>query len=87
MVIVELCPRGYIYTEGDIVGATIKCGIKATLAECAKLCNKDPQCNSFEHSNNQCNLNRESEPDAPQYQDFTFCSKNGTILITFSNIF
>ena len=81
LVVIALCPDGYIYIEGDIIGATIQGAIKTTLDNCAKLCTDKPQCNSFEHASNHCNLNKESNPNGPKYNDFIFCTKIGNLLI------
>ena len=71
------CPDGYRYKDGEIVNASIQGGIKATIEECALKCSKNPQCNSFEQANGQCNLNKESKPIRTKYQKFVFCSKEG----------
>ena len=78
LVDVTQCPNGYVYIDGDILGATIQGGINASLVECAKKCSKNPYCKSFEHENNHCNINKESVPNGPRYQNFIFCSKEGT---------
>ena len=66
--------------KGDIVGTTIEGNIKASTIECAALCSKNPECNSFESNGNVCNLNKESLPNSPELEDFIFCSKTGKSL-------
>ena len=80
------CPNGYAFKNGDIRGeGTIQGNIEASIEECASLCNDLAICNSFEYHEIQrdgndghiCDLNRESEPNAPRWLGCIFCSKIG----------
>lgn len=62
---------------GDMVGASLKGNIRATVAECAAECSANDECRSFESNSNICNLNKERHPNGPNYQDYMFCSKKG----------
>ena len=84
--IVDPCPDGYVHKKGDISGASLQGDIKATLEECADKCTANSSCNSFEHKENVCNLNKESEPNGPVYQDFIFCKKEGKLSQIFHTI-
>ena len=76
---VETCPAGYSDRDGDIYGNSLEGNIAATLDQCAGHCTTNPHCHSFEYKNNNCNLNKESEPNGPRWEDFMFCSKAGNI--------
>mmetsp|Transcript_53790 Transcript_53790/g.149263 ORF Transcript_53790/g.149263 Transcript_53790/m.149263 type:complete len:473 (-) Transcript_53790:108-1526(-) len=77
----KACPEGYQYIAGDVPGSDqfgredkLK---RPKLELCAKECNKQPLCMSFEWSPTkfQCNLNKIAEPKAGRYLDFTFCRR------------
>ena len=70
------CPLGYSYRRGDITGATLEHLIDTTFTGCAALCSANSECGSFESNLVKCNLNKEREPNAPIYGEWTFCSKN-----------
>ena len=77
--IAESCPEGYVFESGDVPGWGSDLGGKIRLSrkECAIKCNKNQNCQSFEHSNtkNLCNLNRIAEPTQGPFKDFAFCVK------------
>lgn len=74
------CSTGYILMQGDVYGAGSISGSttkEASCGACADLCTADTKCGSYECRGNgaECNLNRESEPNAPQDKDQLFCVK------------
>ena len=44
---------------------------------CAKLCNHQDECCSYEHSPAEklCNLNKDCKPTAQKYMEYNFCVK------------
>jgi len=76
----SLCPDGYKYNEGDIKGwGQIGSSTDVPRVEaCAKKCNDDADCNSFEYSSTEltCNLNSDVNPTEgkEKWGDYAFCS-------------
>ena len=79
----EICPSGYTKRKGDVPGwgSNIGSRLDLTLEQCAKRCNNEISCLSFEHSPSQkeCNLNKIAEPTRHPNADFMFCSKRGSV--------
>ena len=77
--LISECPRGYIFTEGDIKGwGQLEGRIKLpVIDDCAKLCNEESRCCSFEYSkrSKKCNLNSDCQPTRDKYKDYAFCIK------------
>ena len=74
------CTPGYILVPGDIPGwGQIRGNIKKNAADCAKLCNEERDCCSYEHSpsENTCNLNSDCKPSQEKYKDYNFCVQEG----------
>jgi len=73
------CPLGYQVNSGDIPGWGSLSGnyLVANREECARKCDSEVDCASFEHSQieNKCNLNQEKNPTSQPYKDYTFCTK------------
>ena len=53
------------------------------IGSCARLCESNPSCCSFEYSKTtlRCNLNSECEPDEQKYLDYDFCGRGNHIHI------
>ena len=72
------CPEPYVYVAGDVIGEGIRC-IKRVynFASCARHCDANSNCCSFEYSpkKHMCNLNSECQPTAKVWEDFNFCVK------------
>ena len=81
------CPVGYNLNNGDIAGwGYIGRFYENTISRCAKRCNDDPDCCSFEYSptdrsccNKQnvrtnCNLNYYCNPNGEMFLDYMFCT-------------
>ena len=62
-------------------GSDIGSRLDLTLEQCAKRCNNEISCLSFEHSpsKKKCNLNKIAEPTQDSNADFIFCSKIGSV--------
>ena len=73
------CSDGYNLVPGDTPGwgLQIRGRIKTDNQGCAKLCNKEKNCCSYEYSPTEklCNLNKDCKPSAEIYKDFSFCVK------------
>ena len=88
------CPWGYVQQEGDAPGwgSDIGSSLDLNKYECAKRCDSQTTCLSFEHSLKQmkCNLNKIADPSEIPYYDYIFCTKQGSIInhnhIELSNI-
>ena len=80
---IEVCPSGYAKRKGDVPGwgSDIGSRLDLTLEQCAKRCNNEISCLSFEHSpsKKKCNLNKIAEPTQDPNADFMFCTKTGSI--------
>jgi hypothetical protein len=70
--------------EGDADGN--KWNIKSidlnlSIDDCGRLCDHEKECNAIEWSPTKhiCTLIRIPKPDGPKYQDYIFCSKQGTL--------
>ena len=76
------CPLGYKHLIGDVVGWGPNSKLPLSKEQCARRCSSTASCQSFEHSSsdNKCNLNSQSRPDAGQYQDYYFCTKIGSMI-------
>ena len=86
--LLDFCPDGYRFEEGESDGATINSGMYLSLEDCAKTCRDNKKCKSFEHSiyDNDCALNSAELPNSPQKREYVFCSKEGEIRSTLFNI-
>ena len=76
------CPVGYTFKEGDLDGVTflIKEYDEVKMAGCARRCNNNVNCKSFEWSKNKmnaktCALMSKSEPDHEKWGYIVFCKK------------
>ena len=73
------CTNGYNLIHGDVPGwgLQIKGRIKTNNKGCAKLCNEEKNCCSYEYSPTEklCNLNKDCKPSAKVYKDYSFCVK------------
>lgn len=78
-----VCPPGYAKRKGDVPGwgSDIGSRLDLTLEQCAKRCNNEIHCLSFEHSpsKKKCNLNKIAEPTQDPNADFMFCTKTGSV--------
>ena len=75
----DLCPKGYHWENGHAHGATISNAILLSLEDCASECQKNSECNSFEHNmfNDHCILNGITHPNRVRFKEYVFCSKEG----------
>jgi hypothetical protein len=77
----KACTNGYVLMEGQMAGYQYKAWQSLDWedpADCAKECDKDNNCNSYEFSfnYNRCELNYHPEPNNPtHWYDMRFCSK------------
>ena len=80
----KACPSSYVYKAGDVDGYDTvgKRTSVSNIATCAKYCDNDSACCSFEYSPRRkwCNLNKECGPTHGVYQDFDFCVKGKRVL-------
>ena len=72
------CSKGYVLVPGDIPRwGQIRGRIKTDADGCAKQCNDNKNCCSYEYSPRKkiCNLNRACKPSRKKFGDFNFCAK------------
>jgi len=74
----ESCKRGYELKDGQLAGYQYVTQYNIDADTCAKNCDADKQCNSYEYSHvyNRCELNWRSEPNSyTRWYDLKFCTK------------
>merc|ERR1712215_12443 len=73
--IVSKCQVGYKSLDGDVRGIGKLGHFRASNENCAKICNKNLECCSYEHSEEKgkCNLTIECKPNARKWRDQSFC--------------
>ena len=74
------CFFGYILNAGDIpvwgqIGTNPS--DEVDISRCARRCNNEPECCSFEYSETteKCNLNTGCAPTSEKFEDYSFCVK------------
>ena len=74
-----LCPSPYTEIPGDVGdwGSLESHSSIDNILSCARLCDGNPACCSFEYSptEKKCNLNKECKPTRQVYKDYAFCAK------------
>lgn len=74
----EFCDGDYKHLEGQLNGQQFVTLTISSMKDCAKECNKDPRCNSYEYSSKytRCELNYADVPNHIGYwYDLKFCQK------------
>mmetsp|Transcript_114970 Transcript_114970/g.245507 ORF Transcript_114970/g.245507 Transcript_114970/m.245507 type:complete len:550 (+) Transcript_114970:51-1700(+) len=71
------CPSGYISHEGHLEDGG-RLSSKESIGECARACESDDDCGSFEYSTSEmwCVLNSKSRPNFWKHKDYHFCEKS-----------
>jgi hypothetical protein len=74
----KFCDDDYTHFDGQLNGQQYKTVTLSAMKDCAKMCNAEPRCNSYEFSAkySRCELNHPLEPNHPGYwYDLKFCQK------------
>jgi hypothetical protein len=74
----KFCDDDYTHMDGQLNGQQFVTLTITKMQDCAKECNSDPRCRSYEFSQkyNRCELNHATKPNHPGYwYDLKFCQK------------